>query len=361
MSDTSYRMFKAEGMRKAIELIIEATGSSGREPRQVADNLVLANLKGHDSHGVGMVPRYIDSFLEGGLKVNQQVLTKIDAGPLLGLDGQAGFGQSIGEAAMDLAIDRALAHGVCVMGLGHAHHLGRIGHWAEQAVAKNLISIHFVNVLSRPAVAPWGGAAGRFGTNPCCIGIPMRSEAPVILDYATSMVAQGKMRVAHNKGEKVAAGLLIDQHGHPTRDPAVVVIEPLGALLTFGEHKGWGMALVCELLGGALSGGGTWHQTYQGENKVYNGMLSILIDPHRLDQDDHFFRESEAFMTWLRTVPVAPGFDKVRVAGEPEREAMAKRESEGFPVDHNTWRDILMAAEKLHVAPSLVEAAAGGG
>jgi len=189
----------------------------------------------------------------------------------------------------------------------------------------------------------------------------MRNEAPVILDYATSMVAQGKMRVAHNKGEEVRSGMLIDQHGHPTTNPSVVVVEPLGALLTFGEHKGFGMALVCELLGGALSGGGTWHKTYQGEKKVYNGMLSILIDPHRLDQDDHFFRESEAFMTWLRTVPVAPGFDKVRVAGEPEREAMAKRESEGFPVDHNTWRDILMAAEKLHVAPSLVEATAGGG
>jgi uncharacterized oxidoreductase len=358
MTSSDYKLFKAEGMREAIAMVIAATGSSGREPQQVADNLVLANLKGHDSHGIGMVPRYVDSFLEGGLKVNQQPLSKIDAGPLLGLDGQAGFGQSIGEAATDMAIARAKEHGVCVMGLGHAHHLGRIGHWAEQAVSQDLISIHFVNVLSRPTVAPWGGAAGRFGTNPCCIGIPMRNEAPVILDYATSMVAQGKMRVAHNKGEEVRSGMLIDQHGHPTTNPSVVVVEPLGALLTFGEHKGFGMAMVCELLGGALSGGGTWHKTYQGEKKVYNGMLSILIDPKRLDQDDHFFKESEAFMSWLRSVPVAPGFDKVRIAGEPEREAMATRSKDGFPVDPTTWQEILAAAEKLKLPRAGVEQAA---
>ena len=360
MSHSDDRVFKADAMRKAIAMVIAATGSSGREPDQVAHNLVLANLKGHDSHGIGMVPRYIDSYLEGGLQTNQQPLTRIDAGPLLGLDGQAGFGQSVGEAAMDMAIERAQVHGVCVMGLGHAHHLGRIGHWAEQAVSQGLIAIHFVNVLSRPTVAPWGGAAGRFGTNPCCIGIPMRSEAPIILDYATSMVAQGKMRVAHNKGERVREGMLIDQSGHPTDDPAVVVVEPLGALLTFGEHKGFGMALICELLGGALTCGGTWHKPYKAEKKVYNGILSILIDPMRLDQNDHFFSESEAFMAWLRSAPVAPGFDKLRVAGEPEREAMARREQEGFSVDANTWQDILLAAQKLNLSPDEVQELAVG-
>lgn len=358
MSTSAYTLFKAEGMRKAIAMVIAATGSAGREPQQVADNLVLANLKGHDSHGIGMLPRYVDSFLEGGLKINQKPLVKIDAGAMLGLDGQQGFGQSIGEAAMEMAIDRAKDQGVCVMGLGHAHHLGRIGHWAEQAVNHDLISIHFVNVLSRPTVAPWGGAAGRFGTNPCCIGIPMRHEPPIILDYATSMVAQGKMRVAHNKGEEVRPGMLIDQHGNPTTNPGVVVVEPLGALLTFGEHKGFGMALVCELLGGALSGGGTWHKTYQGEKKVYNGMLSILIDPKRLDHNDHFFSESAAFMNWLRSVPVAPGFDKLRIAGEPEREAMANRIEAGFPVDPNTWQEILAAAEKLKLPRAALEQAA---
>ena len=355
MDHTEALIVQAQAMRQAIARIIVGTGASETEAHQVAHNLVLANLKGHDSHGVGMVPRYVDAFLEGGLQVNREPLIRVDSGPMLGIDGQYGFGQSIGEAAMRLAIERAQQHGVCVMGLGQVHHLGRIGHWAEQAVESGLVSLHFVNVLARPLVAPWAGAASRFGTNPCCIGIPLRNAPPIILDYATSVVAQGKMRVAHNKGERVREGMLIDPQGHPTTDPSVVVVEPLGALLTFGEYKGFGMALACELLGGALSGGGTCHKEIHGQRRVYNGMLSILIDPQRLDREDCFFRESDAFMEWLRSVPVAPGFDKLRVAGEPEREAMQQREREGFAIDPATWQEILVAAEKLGVPRKDVE------
>jgi len=360
MEKSDMRVVKAQPMCAAAARIIAGTGSHAKEAHQVADNLVLANLKGHDSHGIGMLPRYVDAFLEGGLQVNREPRIRVDAGPILGIDGQFGYGQSIGQAAMQSAVARAQEHGVCVMGLGQVHHLGRIGHWAEQAVDSGLVSLHFVNVLARPLVAPWAGAASRFGTNPCCIGIPLRNAPPIILDYATSIVAQGKMRVAHNKGLRVAEGMLIDPEGNPTTDPAVVVVEPLGALRTFGEYKGFGMALVCELLGGALSGGGTCHQEGKGERRVYNGMLSILIDPARLDREDHFFRESEAFMRWLRSVPVAPGFDKLRVAGEPEREAMDRRSREGFAVDPATWHEILQAAEKLGVPREEVERAACG-
>ena len=143
------------------------------------------------------------------------------------------------------------------MTLGRSHHLGRIGAWGELAAAKGLISINFVNVISRAIVAPHGGADARFGTNPVCIAIPLPGEAPFVLDMATSAVAQGKVRVAHNKGEKVSSDWLIDDHGNPTTDPRYGVIEPFGALRTFGLHKGYGLAVACELLGGALSGGGT--------------------------------------------------------------------------------------------------------
>ena len=144
------------------------------EAEQVAANLVLANLSGHDSHGVGMVPRYVDAVLEGGLQPNAaRRRSMLDAGSLLALDGQRGYGQIVGVQAMRLAIARAAQHGSCILTLANAHHLGRIGHFAEMAAAEGLVSIHFVNVLSRPVVAPWGGGDGRFGTNPCCIGIPL--------------------------------------------------------------------------------------------------------------------------------------------------------------------------------------------
>ncbi|MDB5847255.1 MAG: malate/lactate/ureidoglycolate dehydrogenase, partial [Rhodoferax sp.] len=162
------KTLQAQDLRTQVATILVAAGSTQAEADQVAANLVLANLSGHDSHGVGMVPRYVDAVLEGGLTPNAAVKVNLDIGSMLSLDGQRGYGQIVGEQAMQLGMARARQHGSCIMTLGNAHHLGRIGHFAEMAVAEGLVSLHFVNVLSRPVVAPWGGADGRFGTNPCC-------------------------------------------------------------------------------------------------------------------------------------------------------------------------------------------------
>ena len=164
----------ADRLRAAVSELVRGFGSSEHEVALVTENLVQANLTGHDSHGVGMLPRYVDAVLEGGLKPNSGVRVVLDTGSLLTLDGQRGYGQVVGEQAMALGIDRAKAHGSRIMTLGNAHHLGRIGHFAEMAVAQGLVSLHFVNVLSRPVVAPFGGGDGRFGTNPCCIGVPLK-------------------------------------------------------------------------------------------------------------------------------------------------------------------------------------------
>ncbi|MDO8251121.1 MAG: malate/lactate/ureidoglycolate dehydrogenase [Rhodoferax sp.] len=342
--------------------ILIACGSSPAEADTVASNLVMANLSGHDSHGVGMLPRYVDAVLEGGLKPNSSVRVVLDTGSLLTLDGQRGYGQVVGEEAMALGIARAQTHGSCIMTLGQAHHLGRIGHFAEMAVAQGLVSLHFVNVLSRPVVAPFGGADGRYGTNPCCIGIPLKgrgasdpSGAHFILDFATSRVAQGKMRVAHNEGRRVEPGTLIDENGHPTTDPGVVVVPQsnglFGALLAFGEHKGYGMAVACELLGGALTGSGTWHRaTDPAVRAVINGMLTILIDPVKLGTQAAFEQEALAFVDWLKAGPVAPGFDAVQIAGDPERAYRAQRSANGIAVDELTWQEIVAAGRKVGVA-----------
>ena len=342
-------------LRATTERIVHAAGSTPEEASTVAHNLVLANLSGHDSHGVGMLPRYVAAVLEGGLQPNARVAVQLDTGSLLVLDGQRGYGQSVGEQAMQLGIERARAHGSCIMTLAQAHHLGRIGHWAEMAVDAGLVSLHFVNVMAQPAVAPWGGADGRFGTNPCCIGIPVAGHEPFVLDFATSRVAQGKMRVAHNEGRRVDEGYLIDPDGRPTTDPGVVVVPQapgargnlFGALLTFGEHKGYGLAAACELLGGALTGGGTWHGAHDGRRAVYNGMLTILIDPERLGTRAVFERETAAFVDWLQQAPAAPGTDAVQVAGEPERRQRQRREQHGIRVDAGTWAEIGQAATKV--------------
>jgi uncharacterized oxidoreductase len=352
-------ILKKQGLTRAIEAVVAAGGSEPREARMVAENLVMANLLGHDSHGIGMIPRYIDSLLEGGLSVNQHPKVQIDTGALLALDGCQGYGQVIGQEAMAMAIERAKKHGSCVMTLGRSHHLGRIGQWGEQAVAAGLISIHFVNVISRAIVAPHGGADARFGTNPVCIAIPLPGEPPFLLDMATSAVAQGKIRVAHNKREKVSSEWLIDDHGNPTDDPRYGVVDPLGALRTFGGHKGYGLSVACELLGGALSGGGTEHQGGdRSKKRVWNGMLAIVIDPARIEKNGLFGSETAEFLASLRKSPPAPGFDKLRIAGDPERETRAKRERDGISVDDNTWQEILGAAAKVKLAKEKVEALA---
>lgn len=347
---------QAARLRTHVARILVAAGSSTAEAQQVAANLVLANLSGHDSHGVGMVPRYVDAVAEGGLKPNTGVKVQVDIGTLLSLDGQGGYGQIVGVQAMDLGIARARQHGSCIFTLAHAHHLGRIGHFAEMATAQGLVAMHFVNVLSRPVVAPWGGGDGRFGTNPCCIGVPLAGAEPFVLDFATSRVAQGKMRVAHNKGERVPPGYLIDEQGRPTDDPGVVVVpQPnglFGALMTFGEHKGYGMAVACELLGGALTGGGTWHRPADTARSVFNGMLTVLIDPARLGTQASFEAEARAFVDWLRQSPPGAGFDAVQIAGEPERRARATRERDGIQIDDATWAEIVQTGQKVGVTVS---------
>jgi uncharacterized oxidoreductase len=362
------RIFQASVLRAQCAGILEAAGSSAGEAAQVADNLVLANLSGHDSHGVGMLPRYVDAVAEGGLVPGASVEVKLDIGTLLALDGRRGYGQIVGVQAMEMGIERARRHGSCIFTLAQAHHLGRIGHFAEMATAQGLVSMHFVNVLSRPVVAPWGGGDGRFGTNPCCIGVPLAGAEPFVLDFATSRVAQGKMRVAYNKGERVPPGYLIDEHGRPTDDPGVVVVpqrDPaadgdgaaghppggglFGALMTFGEHKGYGMAVACELLGGALTGGGTWHRPADAARSVYNGMLTVLIDPARLGTQAAFEQEARAFVDWLRQSPPGEGYEAVRIAGEPERAARQARARSGIGLDDATWAEIVAAGAKVGV------------
>lgn len=350
---------RKEPLTAAIKALVRGFGSEPREVDLVTENLIQANLTGHDSHGIGMLPKYSEAFVEGGLTANAHVKTTLDGGAMLRLDGQAGFGQVIGHEAMEMGIARAKQFGSCIVALGNSHHLCRIGAWAEMAIEANLISVHFTNVISRPIVAPFGGGDARFGTNPFTVGIPVPGGEPILLDFATSVMAQGKARVAYNKGEQMPAGRLIDNHGKPTTDPKYAVVDPTGAIVTFGEHKGFGLAVVCELLGGALAAGMACHEPYTGKKRVLNGMLTILFDPTKLSEGALFGDEMKGFIDWVKASPAQQGFDRVRLAGEPERETRAKRLAEGIPVDETSWSDILKAAERLKVDPAEINRLAG--
>lgn len=344
----------------AVARICRASGSSEREARLVAENLVLANLSGHDSHGAGLLPTYVSAAVEGRLKVNQSVRVDDDAGAILNLDGGMGYGQVVGREAMDLGIGRAREIGACVVALRNSHHLGRIGEWGEQCAAAGMISTHYVNVVGRPPmVAPFGGSDARFLTNPYCCAIPATEPGgePIVLDMATSRIALGKVRVALNKGEQVAPGTLIDSAGHPTTDPRAIFNAPSGAILPFGEHKGFGLAVIAELLAGAFTGGSTMKPGGWSANTVTNNMLSIIIDPARLGGAATWRHEARAFIDFVRASAPAPTSEGVQLAGDPERRHRTNRRRDGIPVDATTWAEIVAAGELVGIEAGETDAA----
>lgn len=347
-----------EQLRRVTAAVLRQGGSAPAEADLVAEHLVSANLAGHDSHGVGMIPAYV-RHLQGGLVVpNTRPRLVKDDGAILMFDGQRGYGRCVAGEAMEAAIARSRQTGVVVLTLGTAHHIGRVGTYGEMAIAAGLVSLHFVNVTDhRGLVAPFRGTDSRFSTNPVCIAMPGTDrQPPLLLDMATSEIAMGKVRVALNSGHPVPDGVLIDAQGKPTTDPAVMYQQPQGSLLAFGRHKGYGLALLTELLAGGLSGGGTLQPGNPRLGGTVNSMLAILIDPARLAGVEWLRREVDGFVDYVKASPPADGAAPVLVPGDPERMARAERLRTGITVDDTTWEDILQAGEKLGLARAEIQA-----
>eukprot|EP01051_Picozoa_sp_SAG22_P009195 SAG22_NODE_749_length_7484_cov_3.144347_3_plen_389_part_00 len=279
---------QASNLQALVEQILIKAGSEPGEAEIVAANLVESNVKGHDSHGIGYLTRYIPGIQADLLKVNQhaKVITD-DGGPFLLVDGGLGFGQVIGKEAMAAGIEKCRQHGVAIVGVRNSHHLARIGKFAEMAAAEGFVSVHFTNVAGHdPLVAPFGGKDARLGTNPFTVGFPGGDLAsPVLLDYATSEFALGKVREYKTAGKPVRPGVLLDTTGSPTTDSNCLPPDD-GALLPFGSvasgYKGYGLAMMCELLGGVLTGGYTIEpKHFRSHKTIVNSMTAIIIDPAR--------------------------------------------------------------------------------
>ena len=208
----------ADRLRRVTSTIVRAGGSAIEEADLVATHLVAANLAGHDSHGVGMIPTYVRHMHAGLVVPNTKAKVVKDDGPALMFDGLRGYGRSVAEQAMTAAIARCRQTGVVAMTLANAHHIGRVGAYGEMASGSGLVSLHFVNVTDhRAIVAPFRGTDARFVTNPVCIALPGTERQPaLLLDMATSAIAMGKVRVARNEGHEVDDGILIDPEGKPT-------------------------------------------------------------------------------------------------------------------------------------------------
>ena len=342
-------------LHRLVERVFAAAGSADAEAKIVAEHLVEANLRGHDSHGIGLVANYLRNLGNGKAAVNQKGHVVSDAGSMIVYDGARGWGQIVAREATLLGIARAKETGVAVVALRNAHHIGRVGTYGEMCAAAGLVSISFVNITDqRPAVAPWRGSDARFGTNPVTVAIPGPTpDRPIIADMATSRIAMGKVRVARNKGEEIASGTLLDAAGEPTTDPNVMYRRPRGALLTFAEHKGYALAFICEILAGAVTGSGTMRPERQDAESVTNGMLLVVIDPTRLVEPGWLTDEIRAMTDYVTASPPRNPGEPVLIPGDPERLMREKRIAEGVPIDDETWREFAAAARTVNV---LVEA-----
>jgi uncharacterized oxidoreductase len=339
-------------LRRIGRRVFAAAGSSEDEAGIIADHLVEANLKGHDSHGVGMIPSYLRNLGNGKAAANEKGRVVSDSGALIVYDGAR---QIVAREATLLGIARAKESGVAIVALRNAHHIGRVGTYGEMCAAEGLVSISFVNITDqRPAVAPWRGGDARFGTNPVTVALPGPSpDRPIVADMATSRIAMGKVRVARNKGEKIAAETLLGPDGQPTDDPNVMYRRPRGALLTFAEHKGYALAFICEMLAGAVTGSGTMRPERQDAESVTNGMLLVVIDPGRITDRAWLADEITAMTDYVTASPPRNAKEPVLIPGDPERLSRARRITQGVPIDDETWREIAEAARGYNV---LVEA-----
>jgi uncharacterized oxidoreductase len=331
------RSLSLNALQQLVADIFDTAGCS-RASGALALYLVRANLAGHDSHGVVRVPRYIQMKHDGLILADQKVDVVVDTLALAVVDGKYGFGQTVAPQAVAIGIEKCKQTGLAAVALRHAGHIGRVADWAEMAAAEDLVSIHFVNAAGSVLVAPFGSVERRFSTAPYCVGVPLPERAPLVLDFATSMVAEGKVLVASQGGKPIPADALIGPDGVLSDDPRLLygeykpgerrdIRKGLGALGTFGGHKGSGLALMCEVLGGALTGNGCTAP----DRRFSNGMFSLYVDPARIDPEGVFPEETTRYVA-MSSSENRPAGQETLVPGEPEERTRAQRLADGVPL-----------------------------
>ena len=346
----------AKTLTDFVASIFRRAGSSPEEAARIGSYLVTANLTGHDSHGVIRVPVYMRWKNSGDVLPDRTIKLLVDTPSLAVIDGCFGYGQTVGPQAVKVGIEKCKSAGLAAIALRNAGHIGRIGDWAEMAAAEGLISIHFVNAAGSILVAPFGGVDRRLSTAPYCVGIPRAGKPPIVLDFATSLVAEGKVLVASRGGKTLPKGALVGPDGALSEDPALLYgsYEPegprdhsqgKGAIRAFGDHKGSGLALICELLGGALTGNGAT----SSPRRFANGMFAIYLDPARVDVDAFFDGEITRYVDYFKASRPAEGQGGVLLPGEPEARMRAERLANGVPLPDDAWAAIVATARAVGV------------
>jgi uncharacterized oxidoreductase len=341
----------ANELQEFVSRLFQAVNVLAIESDWVAASLVEANLCGHESHGVVRVMEYIDLLKANELRTGVELKIVTETNALLVTDAQLGFGQVQMRRLIDRLDPKARELGVAVGTIRNCGHVGRLGEWCEELARRGLASWLTVNdngVLT--CVAPPGGTQSRISTNPIAIGVPQSSH-PVVLDISTSVVANGKIRVAQISGQQCPDGWIIDHNGLPTNDPNVRFTEPNGSILSMGGYKGFGLGLLLDMLVGGLTGGQS-PPAIAGEVEC-NNVLVIAFDPVKFAGISHFENQVTELIQFVRDTPTRPDVDEIRLPGDRSRTTRLDRLENGLSLDAGTWTALQELAGEYNV--SLIE------
>jgi uncharacterized oxidoreductase len=330
---------QADQLIEIAKGLLQAAGASAEEAATVARYNIGANLVGHDSHGIILIPTYIERIKVGHIVPGAPFTVKEESPTTSVIDGNWGFGYVVTDRAMRHTIDKARKQNVAATTVFRQSHIGRLASYPLMAAREGMIALITADSgRSAKAVAPFGGAKARLGTNPLCFAIPSNLEGPLFFDMATSAAAAGKVNVATARGEQVPQGWLIDAEGKPTTDPTV--LRKGGALLPLGGaegYKGYGLSTIVEILSGLLTGLGFGVEPSGRHN---DGCFIAVFNVAAFRNLDTFRQEVTEFAQYLKSTPTAQGFTEVFYPGEVEFRREQERRKNGIPVEDATWKKL---------------------
>jgi hydroxycarboxylate dehydrogenase B len=341
-------VFTAPQLVELGKTLLTAAGVPPQDAVVVAEELAEANLVGHDSHGVMRLVQYVEMIQANFVRPGAPIETVRDDGSTAVIDAHFNLGQVAAKAALDTAIAKARATGTATVMIRNCNHVGRLGSYTESAAKAGFLAMMAVNSPGPGGVAPFGGIDRKLGTNPICMAAPAGGAA-IVLDMTTSATAEGKLRVAFQKGEPVGEGLMIDGHGNPTINPADYYNKPYGSILPLGGsmgHKGFGLAVMIDVFCGILSGSGIARTDLpRGANGVWLHLLEIERFLPRAEYDNWI----QTYVTYLKDCRLMPGCPEILLPGEIEQRRRQQREAGGVLVPDETWRLLNETAGRLGV------------
>lgn len=330
-----------------VARVLDVVGTPRDVAQRVAEHTVDANLTGHDSHGVLRLEGYLDHVEIGYVDPAAQPTIIRETSTTALIDGEFAWGPVVADFAMETAIEKATEHSLSAVSIYRAYHIGRLGPYLLQATRRGYIGIAFCNVHGSARAAPWGGTQRRLPTNPIAFAIPT-SGKPILTDFATTAVAEGKVRAAKITGQQVPAGWVLDGEGRPSCDPNDLYGE--GSLANLGGdqgHKGYSLAVAMDLLGGVLSGIGTG---LMSSERYGNGVLFQVLDPAAFTDPAEYKQRIDKYAAYLRSARRREGVDEIFLPGEIEDRRSAERRRSGLEVPDPVWERLSVLSERYGVA-----------